>query len=80
MRRAPAAAAALLAAAACTFSSETTVSPHRLAKPLPGGLANLCVVRPAAGAEEAFRDPAGTLRRALAAEPLLRQRTADARL
>lgn len=48
--------------------------------PLPGGLANLCVVRPAAGAEEAFRDPAGTLRRALAEEPLLRDRTADARM
>lgn len=48
--------------------------------PLPGGLANLCVVRPASGAEEAFRDPAGALSRALAAEPLLRDRTADARM
>lgn len=47
--------------------------------PLPGGLANLCVVRPAGAAEEGFRDPAGTLREVLAADPLLRERTADAR-
>ena len=42
MRRtaAAAAAAALLAAWACTFSGETAVSPHRLVKPLPGGLVN----------------------------------------
>lgn len=43
--------------------------------PLPGGLANLCVVRPAAAAEDGFRDPAGTLRRILEAEPILRERT-----
>lgn len=48
--------------------------------PLPGGVANLCLVRPAAGADDAFRDPAGTLRRALAADPLLRDRVADARM
>jgi hypothetical protein len=31
---------AALLAAACTFSSETSVSPHRLLKPLPAGLVN----------------------------------------
>lgn len=39
MRRA-AAAAALAVAWACTFSGETSVSPHRLIRPLPGGLVN----------------------------------------
>ncbi len=40
MRRRAAAAAVLAFAAACTFSNETTVLPHRLLKPLPGGLVN----------------------------------------
>jgi hypothetical protein len=43
------AAAALLALAACTFSRETTVLPHQLLKPLPGGLVN------AFNAEEQFQ-------------------------
>ncbi len=48
--------------------------------PLPDGLANLCLVRPAAAAEEAFRDPGGTLRRVLASDPMLRDRLADVRV
>lgn len=46
--------------------------------PLPGGLASLCLVRPAEGPEDAFRDPAGTLRGAFAADPMLRDRVARA--
>ncbi|MGC4084854.1 MAG: NAD(P)/FAD-dependent oxidoreductase [Vicinamibacterales bacterium] len=45
--------------------------------PLPDGLANLCLVRPARSAEDAFRDPVGVLRHALVSEPMLRDRMAD---
>jgi menaquinone-9 beta-reductase len=48
--------------------------------PLPGGLANVCVVRPAAGGDAALKDPRSALLDALAAEPMLRERFADARL
>ncbi len=47
--------------------------------PLPGGLANLCVVRPAAGGDTALQRPEQALADALASEPMLRERVADAR-
>ena len=47
--------------------------------PLPGGLANLCVVRPAAGGDAALQHPQQALADALASEPMLRERVADAR-
>ncbi|MGE3955678.1 MAG: NAD(P)/FAD-dependent oxidoreductase [Vicinamibacterales bacterium] len=46
--------------------------------PLPGGLANLCVVRPVDSAEAAFREPAATLRGLIEREPMLRDRVAGA--
>jgi len=47
--------------------------------PLPGGFANLCVVRPAAGGDAALQRPQQVLADALASEPMLRERVADAR-
>jgi menaquinone-9 beta-reductase len=47
--------------------------------PLPGGVANLCLVRPVAAGDEVFRDPATMLKRAVAAEPVLRDRFSGAR-
>jgi menaquinone-9 beta-reductase len=47
--------------------------------PLPGGVVNLCLVRPVAAGADAFRDPAAALKAAVAAEPVLRERFADAR-
>lgn len=47
--------------------------------PLPGGLANVCVVRPAAGGDAALQRPQQVLADALASEPMLRERVADAR-
>jgi flavin-dependent dehydrogenase len=48
--------------------------------PVPGGLTNVCVVKPSGPGDAALGDPAGFLRRALAADPLLRDRAAGARL
>jgi len=47
--------------------------------PLPNGLANLCVVRPATGGDAALQRPQQLLADALASEPMLRERMADAR-
>jgi flavin-dependent dehydrogenase len=48
--------------------------------PVPGGLTNVCLVRPSGAGDTALADPAGLLTRALAADPQLRDRFADARL
>lgn len=46
--------------------------------PLPGGLANVCVVRPAAGGDATLQRPHQVLADALASEPMLRERVAGA--
>lgn len=48
--------------------------------PVPGGLANVCLVRPSHPADAALRDPAALLARELARDPWLRDRFARARL
>jgi menaquinone-9 beta-reductase len=48
--------------------------------PVPGGLTNVCLVRPSGAGDTALADPAGLLTRALAADSQLRHRFADARL
>ena len=48
--------------------------------PVPGGLTNVCVVRPFQHGDPSFGDPATVLREELAREPLLRDRFAGARL
>lgn len=47
--------------------------------PLPGGVANLCLVRPASAGDAALQRPQQALAEAMAAEPMLRDRMADAR-
>ncbi len=47
--------------------------------PLPGGFANVCVVRPAAGGDAGLQRPQQALADAVASEPMLRERVADAR-
>ncbi len=48
--------------------------------PMPGGLANVCVVRPSTPGDPALHDPAALIRRALAADARLADRFAAARL
>ena len=48
--------------------------------PVPGGLTNVCLVRPSGAGDTALADPAGLLTRTLAADSQLRDRFADARL
>ena len=48
--------------------------------PVPGGLTNVCLVKPSGAADPDLVDPSALLIRALAADPLLRDRAADARL
>ncbi len=48
--------------------------------PIPGGLANVCLVKPSSAGDEAFGDPAALLAAELARDPLLRDRFAAARL
>ena len=48
--------------------------------PIPGGLANVCLVKPREGRDSTFRDPAGLLQRELARDPMLRERFRGARL
>ena len=48
--------------------------------PIPGGLANVCLVKPSSAGDEAFGDPASLLAAELARDPLLRDRFAGARL
>ena len=48
--------------------------------PVPGGLTNVCLVKPSHAGDAALRDPAALLTRTLAADPLLRDRAAGARL
>jgi menaquinone-9 beta-reductase len=48
--------------------------------PVPGGLTNVCLVRPSGPADHALADPAALLTRELARDPMLRDRFADARL
>jgi flavin-dependent dehydrogenase len=47
---------------------------------VPGGLTNVCLVRPARPADAALADPAALLVRELSRDPLLRDRAAGARL
>jgi flavin-dependent dehydrogenase len=47
--------------------------------PMPGGFANICLVRPSRPADRALRDPAALLARELARDPVLGPRTAGAR-
>ncbi len=48
--------------------------------PVPGGLVNVCVVRPSHAGDRALADPAALLRRELVGDPLLRDRFAAARM
>ena len=48
--------------------------------PIPGGLTNVCLVRPSRPGDADLRDPAALLSRELRRDPLLRDRFADARL
>jgi menaquinone-9 beta-reductase len=48
--------------------------------PIPGGLTNVCLVRPSRPGDAELRDPAALLSRELRRDPLLRDRGADARL
>jgi flavin-dependent dehydrogenase len=48
--------------------------------PVPGGLTNVCLVKPSFAGDTALGDPAAALTRALANDPLLRDRAAGARL
>ena len=48
--------------------------------PIPGGLANVCLVKPWAGGDSSLRDPDGLLQRELARDPMLRERFKGARL
>ena len=48
--------------------------------PVLGGLTNVCLVKPSGAGDAEFRDPARLLTRALAHDPLLRDRAAGARL
>jgi flavin-dependent dehydrogenase len=47
---------------------------------VPGGLTNVCLVKPSGPADADLRDPSALLRRELAGDRLLRDRAADARL
>lgn len=48
--------------------------------PIPGALTNVCLVKPSGPGDAELRDPAATLTRALAGDPLLRDRAAHARI
>ena len=48
--------------------------------PIPGGLTNVCLVKPSGAGDAELGDPAALLTRALAGDPLLRDRAAGARL
>jgi len=48
--------------------------------PVPGGLTNVCLVRPSGPADPELADPAALLTRELARDSMLRDRFADARL
>ena len=48
--------------------------------PLPGGLANVCLVKPAGAHDAALRNPRRALLDAVAGDAMLRERFADARL
>jgi flavin-dependent dehydrogenase len=48
--------------------------------PIPGGLTNVCLVKPSGAGDAELGDPAALLTRALARDPLLRDRAAGARL
>lgn len=48
--------------------------------PVPGGMTNVCMVKPSAGGDVALRDPECALRLELEADPALRDRFAGARL
>jgi len=48
--------------------------------PLPGGAANVCVVKPSSAGDLAWADPETLLRRELADEPMLRERFAGGRI
>jgi menaquinone-9 beta-reductase len=47
---------------------------------VPGGLTNVCLVKPSFAGDSTLADPAGLLTQVLAHDPLLRDRAADARL
>ena len=48
--------------------------------PVPGGLTNVCVVRPVTVADAEFRDPSAILRRTIADDDMLRERLHGATL
>ena len=47
---------------------------------VPGGVTNVCLVKPSQPADANLRDPAALLIRTLGSDPMLRERAADARL
>jgi len=48
--------------------------------PVPGGLTNVCLVKPSGPGDPSLGDPAALLARTLAADPMLRERAARAQL
>jgi flavin-dependent dehydrogenase len=65
-----------------TASGEMHIRPGRYigVAPVPGNVANVCLVRPSRPGDGNLRDPGRLLLRELAADPLLRDRFAGARL
>jgi flavin-dependent dehydrogenase len=48
--------------------------------PVPGGMTNVCLVKPSGGGDSALRNPESALRNELEADPVLRDRFAGARV
>src|ERR1700687_2360759 len=69
-------------AAGMSASGEMHIRPGRYigVAPVPGNVANVCLVRPSGAGDGDLHDPGRALLRELAADPLLRDRFASARL
>src|SRR6185503_13775 len=65
-----------------SYLGEMHVRPGRYigVAPVPGGLTNVCLVKPSRPGDADLRDPSALLARELARDPLLRDRFAGARL
>jgi flavin-dependent dehydrogenase len=66
----------------CSILGEMHIRRHAYVgvAPVPGGLTNVCLVRPVTARDDDFRDPAGLLRQTIGADAVLRDRLAGARL
>ncbi|OFW25986.1 MAG: hypothetical protein A3H97_11145 [Acidobacteria bacterium RIFCSPLOWO2_02_FULL_65_29] len=72
---------------ACSDFSDTLLGEMHIRRgryigvaPLPGGVANVCLVKPSGPGDPDLRNPEAALRRELGADPLLRDRYSTARL